>query len=117
MSDHEDTPDTAPVTRPFSQWLLEQRHGGLHAELTEALQKVVQGVQEYGRPGSLTLVVNIKPAGNEINLLVSDDVKSKVPQPDRPTALFFADSRGNLSREDPRQPELPLREIQGRKAG
>lgn len=113
-------PDTATATapRPFTQWLQEQRGGNLHGELSEQLQQLVQAVTEHGKNGSLTLVVHVKPAGNGVNLLVSDDVKVKAPQPERPVALFFADDEGNLSRRDPRQPELPLREIPSeRKAG
>jgi len=119
MTDDPETTPAAGTVKPFAQFLQEQRNGNLHSELSEKLQELVAAVIEHDKGGTLTLTVSVKPAGNGINLVVSDDVKCKAPEADRPVALFYADSAGNLSRRDPRQPELPLREINdtSRKAG
>lgn len=119
MTDDDKPPTSEQPPRPFTQFLQEQRNGSLHSELSEKLQELVQAVMEHDKGGSLTLVIKIKPAGNGINLVLSDDVQCKPPQPERPVALFYADDDGNLSRRDPRQPELPLRDINdsARKAG
>jgi hypothetical protein len=116
-------PDQAPeaqpseevATKPFAAWLQEQRQGGLHGEVSDALADLVAAVMEHDKAGSLTLTVKVKPAGDNA-VFVTDEVKSKPPEGERPAALFFTDPRGNLSRRDPRQPELPLRQVAGGKA-
>lgn len=99
------------TTKPFGQFLLEQRNGALHGELSDRLREVVEGVVQHGKAGALTLLVTVKPSGVGAQFLVTDEVRVKVPEADRGASLFFADQRGNLSRSDPRQPELPLREV------
>lgn len=103
-------PPETPDRRPFTQFLHEQRRGGLHAELSETLAEVVDGVMEHGKQGTVTLKLTIAPA-NDGAVFVADEVKASVPEGDKEKSLFFADSRGNLSRRDPRQSEIPgLRE-------
>lgn len=98
--------------RPFAGWLQELRRGALHDEVSVALNDVVEAVQMYRKPGSITLTFNIKPVGAKDNVMVSDDVKVKLPGPDRPEALFFVDEEFNLTRSDPRQMEIPaVREV------
>lgn len=98
--------------KPFGAWLQEQRNGVLHAELSEALAEVSAAVLQHNKPGKLGLAITVKPAGNaQFTVFVSDEVKVTVPQPDKPTSMFFADDDGNLSRRDPRQAELPLRDV------
>lgn len=98
--------------KPFSQFLIEQRAGGLHSEVSEKLQTLVAAVAEHGKAGALTLTISVKPVDGSVGqYVVSDDVKVKAPEPARGASLFFADDVGNLSRSDPRQPELPLREV------
>ncbi len=97
--------------KPFAAFLQEQRRGGLHGELTDRLAEVVQAVQEHGKPGSLTLKLSIKPNGDGTTMTVSDDISCKTPEPERGAAIFFADDDGNLLRHDPRQLEIPVREV------
>lgn len=107
--DHQEEPP--PQANPFAQWLIEQRGGVLHAEASEALADVVAAVMEHGKSGSLTLSVKVARNKDGVTVTVSDDLKVKVPQGDRGAAIFFTDDHGNLSRNNPRQPELPLREV------
>lgn len=104
MSDHEGR-------RPFAAWLQEQRGGLTHAELGDALAEVVAAVVEHGKVGTLTYTVKIKPSGDGVSVFVTDTITRKAPEGDRSAALFFADEDGNLTRKDPRQQELPLREV------
>lgn len=97
------------VVKPFSTFLIEQRNGALAAELGEALHELVEAVTETSKAGSLTLTIKIKPEGAV--LFVSDDVKVKAPAAERTASIFYADEHANLSRKDPRQPELPLAEV------
>jgi hypothetical protein len=105
------TPDEAGI-RPFGAWLHEQRNGSLHAELGEHLADITARVVELQKGGSVTLTVKIAPTGEGQNsVFITDEVKAKPPEPPRPKALFFSDSKGNLSRRDPRQAELPLKDV------
>ena len=104
--------DTAtPELRPFNAWLLEQRNGALHGELTEKLAEVVQAAVEHGKKGKLTLIIEIQPDKDLEAVFVRDEIKPLVPQPARGTALYHTDEAGNMTRNNPRQPELPLREV------
>ncbi len=98
--------------KPFGQWLLEQRDGALHSELSEWLQKVAEGVAQTGKKGTVTLTVTIQPMKAPGRMIVTDDVKAKVPE-DRGGSIFF-ERDGNLSRSNPFQPELPLQEVPAR---
>ena len=100
--------------KPFGAWLQEQRNGSLHRELGEALAEISQQVEALNKPGKLTLTISVKPAGTAQHMvIVADTIKADVPQPDRPTSMFFTDEAGNLSRRDPRQAELPLKSVDG----
>lgn len=103
--------DGAPPQKLFAAWIQEQRGGTLHGELSEALAEVSASVVDLQKAGSLTLKINIAPAGKEQNgVIVTDVVTVKAPE-DRGASMFFTDGHGNLSRRDPRQPELPLRDV------
>lgn len=99
--------------RPFSDWLREQRGGDAHDELSAALNELVESVSETGKVGSLTFTLKVKPAGkgDHGTVIVSDATTLKKPQPERGEALFFITDDANLVRHNPRQEELPLREV------
>lgn len=116
----EPEPEPQAESRNFMQWLLAQRGGVLHSELTDALQEVVAGAVEHQKPGKLTLTIDVRPMENGVNVMVADGVNAKVPQPDKSPSLFFTDSHGNLSRDNPYQEPLPgLRQLppRNREAG
>lgn len=99
--------------RPFADWLQEQRKGLLAVELGEALNQLVEAVNMHDKAGKLTLTIGIKPGGkgNGAIVIVTDDVTLKAPEAERESAMFFVDENGNLSRANPSQPSLPLREV------
>ena len=97
--------------KPFAAFLQEQRRGGLHGELSDKLAELVNACNEYGKPGSLTLTIGIKPNADGVTMTVSDKVAVKAPEAERGAAIFFADEAGNLVRHDPRQMEIPVREV------
>lgn len=112
-------PDTGELTedeerrvRPFADWMAEQRNGALHNDLSQGLNDLVDAVNCVGKGGTLTLVVKVQPASKhgEGSVLVADDVKVKLPQ-ERGEALYFVDADANLTRQNPAQPSLPLREV------
>jgi hypothetical protein len=97
------------VVAPFTRFLQEHRNGRLQSELADAVNELVEAIVEHGKPGSLTLTLKMKPATKGLgnSLLVTDEVKVKKPMGERGESLFFADDHSNLSRRDPRQPEIP----------
>lgn len=102
--------DTDRQIRPFADWLAEQRGGVAASEASEALNELLEAVMEHGKAGDLTLVVHVKPAGTGA-VFVVDEIRLKKPQPEKAAALYFVDDDHNLSRHDPRQQRLPLREV------
>lgn len=105
-------PDASPT--PFTQFLLQIRGGDLHHELTEALAELSDAVRETGRAGALTIQVKVKQANKGGNaVLVTATHAVKAPAAPAAEALFFVAEGGAISRSDPRQPELPLRDASG----
>lgn len=109
----DDVEQDAAERRPFGAWLQEQRRGNLHSELSEALAELAHACLEHQSGGEITLKIKAKPNKDGVSLTFTDDIMCKAPKPDRGAAIFFADDRGNLTRNDPRQAELGLREVRG----
>lgn len=103
--------DVAVQVKPFAAFLQEQRKGSLHTELSDGLADLVRLCQEHGKTGTATLKLTVKPQKDGETLQITDDVKFAPPKGERPASTFFADETGNLSRNPPRQQELPLREV------
>lgn len=108
-----ETPEEARHVKPFADWLQEQRNGLAASELADALNAVVEAVADHGKVGKLTLTVSVKPATKAAQgmVIISDAIKVALPEPDRAESLFFVDVNNNLSRNDPRQQKLPLRDV------
>lgn len=103
------TPDTedAAYIRPFIDWLREQAKGTTQDELSEGLHDLIARVQDTGKKGSLSLTITVAPLkGDNHVLVVSDEIKLRLPEHDRQSSLFYPDKHGNLSRKDPGQLEF-----------
>jgi hypothetical protein len=105
------TGESPPQFKPFTVWLQEQRGGGLHGELSEKLAELSRAVLDNEKAGTLTLTIKVSPSKMDGAVQVEDKIAVKTPEGDRGAAIFFPDALGNLSRRDPRQPELPLRDL------
>jgi hypothetical protein len=91
--------------RTFTDSIGQLRYGKTATELSEQFQALVQQCQTTGKPGSITFTINLKPGrGGQIE--ISDEIKVKLPKPERGTSLMFATEDGHLQRSDPRQGEL-----------
>lgn len=114
MPDEHDTtePDDERHVRPFAEWLREQRNGAAQAELTDHLAELVEAVSMHGKAGTLTLKITVRPAGSTGlgTVLVMDEVAVKKPQGERQEAIWFVDRDFGLTRHDPSQLRLDLRE-------
>jgi hypothetical protein len=111
--------DDGEQVRPFAATLQEIGRGSVHDRLSEQLQQLVAAVTETGKKGTLTLQLTVAPVkpGNVHNLLVTAKTALKAPEGDEaaPSSVFFHDTAGNLSREDPTQLKLPLRGVETKK--
>jgi hypothetical protein len=115
VTDPPDT-DSSGFTRPFADILAAIQAGTVAAEAATALQAVVQAVREHGGKGLVRLDLKIEPMkGGGTALAVAGEVTFKAPRPEPPSAIFFSDDNGNLSRDDPRQQQIPgLRTVGGK---
>lgn len=92
------------ISNRFNQALSEVRKGQVLNDLSNSLAEIIEAVRTHGGNGSLTLKLDIKPVdGSGEQVLISDDIKTKVPQPKKQPALFFTDEGGHLLRNDPRR--------------
>lgn len=94
-----------PDIKPFATFLLQQAGGRTHEELTQALHDVVAAVQDTGKKGRITLVLEIalldKKGANSTQIRVADAVKVACPEHDRASSIFWTDKNGNVTRNDP----------------
>lgn len=114
MTDTTDDPaDDDQVVRPFADWLREQAGGKSHDELSDALFDLVQRVRDTGKKGSVHYTISVGPMkGDKDVLVISDEIKLRLPEHDRKASLFYTDKTGNLTRSDPNQLSFEsLREV------
>ena len=100
------------MTRPFTDIVGELAGGETLDTLTSDLAEIVTAVKATGKSGKLTFELTIKPNGPH-GVEISDKITTKEPRDDRGSTIFFNDKDGGLHRRDPRQPDLPLREVGG----
>lgn len=93
-----------PPIRPFADWLREQAQGRTHDEMGEAIYDLAARVRDTGKKGSVTLTIVVEPMkGDERVLVVSDEIRLKLPEFPRKPSIFYTGTDGNLTRSDPEQ--------------
>ncbi len=85
----------------FSEIITELDYGKVHQQLSEELQKIVDGVQLHGTKGQLVVTLDVKKEGDRA--VIACDSKVKVPKEKMHDSLYYFQPNGGLSREDPRQ--------------
>jgi hypothetical protein len=104
--------DDVGQVRPFAAVLQDINNGAVADQLAHDVQNLVQTVRQFGRKGKLTVTLEVAPRkGNAAALNLTARRDLKLPQEEPVESVFFADTDGNLLRDDPRQPQLPLREL------
>ena len=98
------------MARQFTDVIGDLAGGEIASELTAALADVVAAVNETRKVGSLTLSIKVRP-NSDSTVMVTTDIKAKAPEPPRGDTLFFTTTDGSLRRDDPKQRDLPLREV------
>lgn len=98
--------------RPFAAVLQEIGGGKLAARAAAQLAELTAAVAATGKKGTITIKVEVAPLkkADANTLVVTGSTTAKVPEGEdaTPTSVFFADAGGNLSRDNPAQPQLPL---------
>lgn len=95
--------------RTFMAVLGDVRSGAAVAEMSEALADIVQRAIESGKQGSISLTLTVQPHGAGQNgFFIQDTMKVALPKMPKDKTVMFADAEGNLTRRDPRQPDLPM---------
>lgn len=91
----------------FIRLINTHRGGALADELSRMLHNCTTAARDTGKMAEITLTLKLKPTGSTgTQLTITDNLKPKIPQPDRDMTLMFIDADGNLTRRDPRQSEL-----------
>lgn len=105
-------PDPGGQIKPFAAALQEIDSGAASARVSRLLNALVLAVADTRRKGTLTLTITVEPykKGNGSILDVTARSVLKAPEGDDATAsAVFFHNDGNLCRDDPNQPTLPLR--------
>lgn len=98
------------TVRPFADFLTDLNNGLSHDELGDKLNELISAVAEIGKTGTLTFVIKVQPAGRAEGMVqITDDIKLKLPVGNRPDSVWFVTPDGNVQRESPNQPRLPLK--------
>lgn len=99
--------------RPFLETLRELNGGRTLDVLSFRLNEVVAGVRDHGGTGELVLKIKVKAAskGDRSALVVLDEIKAKIPEPEKAATVFFPDQDNNLLRTNPKQPDLDLKPV------
>lgn len=110
--------DDGARVKPLATTLQEIAAGSFHAKVSDELRQLTAAVTDTGKKGTLAITLTVAPIkpGNTSNLVVTAQSVVKAPAGDAPSAVFFHDRDGNLTRDDPNQPTLPMR-IVGSAAG
>lgn len=97
-------------------YLLQHRRGGeCITELSQSLAQLASAVRSSGKKGKLTLELEIAPLskGGGTAIGVIDRIAVKLPAEEKEVSVFYVGDDGRLSRNDPRQRELPLQAVEG----
>ena len=108
-------PQQQAAPRPFLETLRELRNGVTIEELGDEMAKLVAAVRSTNKAGKLVLTLSIRPAtkGDATTVTLEDGIVTKLPVPDRRATIMFTTEQNGLSRKDPNQQELKLREVSG----
>lgn len=96
--------------RPITDTLRHLGAGVMLDDASEKLADLVKAVDETGKPGSITIKINLRRATAGA-LAVTHDVTVKKPPEPKVETLLFPTVEGNLLTSDPRQQSLELRNV------
>lgn len=95
----------------FIKFLQEHRGGATEDEISEQIRDLVAAVSDERKGGKITITVEVKPIGKSDGFEVGVDIKASLPKVKPGVSIFFATPDNCLTRQDPRQQTMELREI------
>lgn len=92
----------------FSEFVRDYQGGKLDEILGAELKNITEQVEKLGRKGTLSLSVEMKPAGiNQMNLVAN--YNAKPPVNNSVSSVMFVDKTKALVNDDPYQQKLELK--------
>lgn len=105
-----DQPEPREITA-FAHVLRQIDRGTIDARLSEALADASAAAVTTRKPATVTLTITAAPAvknsDTDPSLQLTAKIVSKLPS-EEASAIFYATDTGTLTRNDPRQPALPM---------
>lgn len=91
----------------------EHRSGQTNEQISDRLHELIDTVVEQDKGGSLTIKISLKPRGrgDEGAYDVTVDTSLTLPKPPPLSSILYATPNGDLTRQNPHQQEMELREI------
>lgn len=100
------------VQNNIMEVLPELNRGNFPHDASAELDKVIAGVKETGKDGTLTIklkVAAVKTGSPEINEIdLSAQIDAKIPKPSKRPTGFFLTRSGKLQRDNPNQMNLEM---------
>lgn len=94
----------------MTEVLMKVREGGTLEDLRHAVEEVTRAVNLTGKPGKVTLNLEVKPNGNTA-VFIKDSIKTTIPEPNKEDTLFYVTDDGGLSRRNPHQMRMGALEV------
>jgi hypothetical protein len=84
---------------------------GTLSEASDLLAEAVKAAAITGKKASVTLTLTVEPKQGALNFITK--LATRLPVEEEPLCIFYADAKGQLHRDDPRQKELALQAHDG----
>lgn len=98
--------------RPFFDTARDIRRGQFLEDCTDELHKVVEAVEETGKPAKLVIEIAVKPGSKTQGaMIIADKITAKLPSLAVGETILFVTTENNLVATDPRQKPLDLKEV------
>lgn len=107
-----DTSQATEVTPSnlFEDMLRKHRRGIAANKASQKLHEAIMASRDTGAKSSVSMTVTLTP-GTDDQMTVSIQVTAKLPDEKLPGGIFWVGDDGMLLTSDPRQKDLPIREV------
>lgn len=95
--------------KPITHTLAMLQGGAFSQQAGDKFAEMLRGVDETGKPGKLTITLDVKKAGGAVAVLAK--VTDKTPEEIADADLFWTTVDGNLSVQNPAQRQLDLQQV------
>ena len=95
------------MSKPITDTLRLLQGGLFIQNVSDLFAQVVRSVEDTGKPGKVTITLDVKKVGGAVSLLAK--VTDKTPERPADPDLFYATVEGNLTVDNPNQRKLDLR--------